>query len=145
MHLSASRLLLLVLTASTSLVGCSKPKPEAESTTPSPQQERAARAAEVPPPFQEKWTILNRIRQDESLLIGRTLLNEQNELGLVFDTSVTAEKIPDLMHRVMTEMARDFPHEDITVAAYGSATPPRPLGSAHLNGQTGEITFTPAK
>lgn len=144
MQPSIVRLILFLLAGSLGTTACHKPKSATESPTPSIQQKRAERAAEAPENIQQKWTILNRIRQDDSLFIGRTMLNEQNQLGLVFDSSVTPDKVPELMQRVMTEMARDFPKEEITVAAYESATPPRLLGSAHLDGQTGEITFTPA-
>lgn len=126
-------------------VACHKQKPASETATPSEQQVRAARAAEVPESIQEKWTHLNRIRQNESLSIERTLVNEQNQLGIVFDATVAPDKVEGLMQKVMTEMAHEFPQEDIDVTAYHSSNPPRPLGIAHVNGQSGQITFTPAQ
>ena len=120
-----------------SMAACHGPKPATETATPSEQQIRAERAAKAPDSIQEKWTILNRIRQDDSLFIGRTLLNDQNQLGLVLDSTVAPDKVEGLMRKVMTQMAREFPKEDITVSVYGSSNPPRKLGTAQLNGQTG--------
>src|SRR5450755_136588 len=81
------------------LVGCHGPKPAAETPSPSEQQNRSARAAEVTESTQRQWTYLNRIRQADSLntSIDRTLLNDQNELGVVLYSSVTPDKVPALM------------------------------------------------
>ena len=141
MHQATFRPSIFFLIASFCFVGCPKPQPVAEPTPSPAQQAQATRAAEKPNSTQAQWTMLNRIRQDESLFISRTLLDQQDQLSLVFDSSVTPDKVPDLMHRVMTEMAQAFPKEDIAVAAYGPGTPLRALGSAHLDGKTGAITF----
>ncbi len=143
MQPSIVRLILFLLAGSLGATACHKPKSATESPTPSIQQKRAERAAEAPENIQQKWTLLNRIRQDDSLQIGRTLLNEQNQLGVVFDSSVAPDKAETRMQQVMTEMVRKFPNTDITVIAYESATPLRQLGSAHLNEQTGQVTYTP--
>ena len=133
-----------------SLSACHRSKPAAESPTPSEQQvraERAARAAQVPEATQQQWTYLNRIRQSDTLStsIDRTLLDEQNHLGIVLFSSVTPENVPALLRQVMTGMAKEFPRADLTLDVFQGATPPKKLGTANLNGQTGEVTYTPTK
>ena len=127
-----------------SLLACQKIKPEIENPTPSDQQRQAARAAEVPESTQRKWTHLNRIRQKDAFntSIDRTLLDDQGQLGIVLYISVAPEKVPALVRDVMTEMAREFPQEDVTLGVYRSASPPQRLGTAHLDGKTGESTYT---
>ena len=49
------------------------------------------------------------------------------------------------MRQVMTEMAQKFPREDVTLSVYAPPSPPRKIGIAHLDGQTGEVTYTPEK
>ena len=73
---------------------------------------------------------LNRIRQSDPQghTIDRALLNEQNELGLVLDRSVEMNKIPALMKTMLTQMAREFPGQDLTVLAYAPSNPPRKIG-----------------
>lgn len=90
---------------------------------------------------------LNRIRQadPDKVTIDRALLNEHDELGLVLDRSVETDKIPDLMRSILTEMAREFPGEDLTVIAYAPSAPPRKIGTARLNAQTKEMNYTPEK
>lgn len=133
----------LAVAASLGMAACVKPKPVAETATPSPQEKLAARAAVVPKPVQDQWTILNRIRQDESLSIGRTMLDDQNQLGVVLAADVAPEKVEGIMRTVLTEMAHDFPKEDVTVGVFQSANPPRKIGVAHLDGKTEEATYTP--
>lgn len=90
---------------------------------------------------------LNRIRRADpsQTTIDRALLNQQNELGLVLDRSVQMDKIPALMRSMMTEMAREFPGQDLTVIAYAPSNPPRKIGTAHLNAQTRDMSYTPEK
>lgn len=87
---------------------------------------------------------LNRIREadPQGKTIARALLNEQNELGLILDRSVPLAKIPALMRSIMTQMAREFPRQDLTVIAYTPSNPPHKIGTAHLNAQTGDMTYT---
>ncbi len=129
------------------MAACHKPKPAAESATPPEQQVRAARAAEVPKSIQQQRTCLNRIRQSDGLnsTIDRTLLDEQNQLGVVLFSTVTPDKVPALMRTVMTEMAQEFPKENVTLNVYESASPLRKMGTAHRDGQTGEVSYTPEK
>ena len=108
------------------LAACHKPEPVLESPTPSVEQKRAERAAEVPESMQRHWTFLNRIRQDDAFngLIHRTMLTQENQIGAVLFSSVKPEQVSAGMTKVMTEMGREFPHEDVTVAVYQVATPP---------------------
>ena len=130
-----------------SVVACHKPKPATEPATPSEQQKRAARVAEAPESARRHWSYLNRIRQDDSLnsLIDRTRLSDEGEVGVILFSSVTPDKVPALMRQVMTEMAQEFPREDVTLSVYVQPSPPRKIGIAHLDGQTGEVTYTPEK
>ncbi len=124
-----------------------KRNPPLESPTPSEEQVRAERDAQAPDEMQKQWTYLNRIRQSDALntSIDRTMLDDQNHLGIVLFSSVTPDKVPALMRQVMTEIAQEFPREDLTLDVYQSATPPRKMGNAHLDGQTGQVTYTPTK
>ena len=135
----------LLLVAFFFVAACQKPEPAAEAPTPSVQQQRAKRAAEVPASTQRHWTFLNRIRQEDAYsgALHRTMLNEQNQLGLVLYSTVALETVPDLMRQVMTEMAKEFPNEEVTVAVYQVAVPPKRIGTAHLDGKTEEASYTP--
>ncbi len=93
---------------------------------------------------QRQADFLNRIRaaDPQQRTIDRALLNEQNELGVVFDRSVEMDRIPDLMRSMLTEMAREFPGQDLTVLAYAPSEPPRKIGTARLNAQTRDMSYT---
>ncbi len=93
---------------------------------------------------QRQADFLNRIRaaDPQERTIDRALLNEQNELGLILDRSVEMDKVPDLMRSVLTEMAREFPGQDLTVLAYAPSEPPRKIGTARLNAQTRDMSYT---
>jgi hypothetical protein len=95
---------------------------------------------------QRQIAFLNRIREadPQGRTIDRALINEQNELGLILDRSVEMDKIPALMRTMLTQMAREFPKEDITVLAYTPSNPPRKIGTAHLDARTRDMTYTPA-
>jgi hypothetical protein len=122
------------------MLSCHRPLSERED-----RALRAKRAAAAPESTREQWAYLDRIRQRDPFnsSIERTLLTDQNEAGLVLSSSVTADKVPALMSEVMKEMAQKFPHQDVTLTVFAAATPPRKIGTAHLNGQTGETTYTP--
>ena len=136
---------ILLTVALSVLAACHKPEPVAESPTPSVEQKRAEHAAEVPESMQRHWTFLNRIRQDDAFdgIIDRTMLNEDNQIGVVLFSSVKPEQVSIVMNKVMTEMGQEFPHEEVTVAVYQVATPPKRIGTAHLDGQTEKATYTP--
>ena len=90
---------------------------------------------------------LNRIRKADpkGATIDRALLNEQNELGLILDRSVEMNSIPPLMKTMLTQMAGEFPGEDLTVIAYTPSDPPRKIGTAHLDAQSRDMTYTPER
>ncbi|HEY3664171.1 MAG TPA: hypothetical protein VGL24_13540 [Chthoniobacterales bacterium] len=137
----------LLATGLVSLSACHRSNPAAESPTPSEQRVRAERAAQAPEETQRQWDYLNRIRQSITLSssIDRTQLDDQNRLGIVLFSSVTPEQVPALIHQVMPKMAEEFPRTDLTLDVYQSATPLKKLGTAKLNGQTGEVIYTPTK
>jgi len=93
---------------------------------------------------QRQVAFLNRIREadPQARTIDRALLNEQNELGLVLDRSVEMDRIPALMRTMLTQMAGEFPGEDLTVLAYTPSSPPRKIGTARLKASTTEMTYT---
>ncbi len=121
--------------------------PLSPTAAPPRQDNRPAQPANVPEMTQRQMAFLNRIRQADPNVatIDRALLNEQNELGLVLDRRVQLDKIPALMRSTMTEMAREFPDQDLTVIAYSPSSPPRKIGTAHLNARTGDMTYIPEK
>ena len=106
-----------------------------------------ARPVRDPELKQRQVAFLNRIRDadPQKRTIDRAMLNAQNELGLILDRSVEMEKIPELMRTMLTQMAKEFPHEDLTVLAYAPSNPPRKIGTARLNAQTRDMTYTPEK
>jgi hypothetical protein len=90
---------------------------------------------------------LNRIREadPQHQTIDRAVLNEQNELGLILDRTVEMDKVPDLMRTILGQMAREFPGQDLTVLAYTPSNPPHKIGTAKLNAQTRDMTYTPTQ
>jgi hypothetical protein len=96
---------------------------------------------------QRQVAFLNRIRKADpkGATIDRALLNEQNELGLILDRSVEMNSIPPLMKTMLTQMAGEFPGEDLTVIAYTPSDPPRKIGTAHLDAQSRDMTYTPER
>ena len=94
---------------------------------------------------QKQLAFLNRIREadPQQRTIDRALLNEQNELGLILDRSVELQHIPDLMRAMLTQMAREFPNQDLTVLAYAPSNPPRKIGTAHLDARTRAMSYVP--
>lgn len=94
---------------------------------------------------QRQADFLNRIRaaDPQQRTIDRALLNEQNELGLILDRGVEMDRISDLMRSMLTEMAQEFPGQDLTVLAYAPTEPPRKIGTARLDARTRDMTYTP--
>ncbi len=113
------------------------------TTAPPPQRDNSAAEASGSE-RQRQMAFLNRIRaaDPQQRTIDRALLNEQNELGLVLDRTVEMDKIPDLMRTMLTQMAKEFPGQDLNVIAYAPSQPPRKIGTAHLNAQTRDMTYT---
>ena len=139
--------ILLVAAVLVFLAACHKPKPAAaEASTPSAQEKFAERAAAAPASTQKRWDFLNRLRQEDAFnrVIHRTLLNDQEQLGVDLYANVAPEKVPELMRAVMARMAEKFPDEDVALAVYAVATPPKRIGTARVDGKTGETSFTPS-
>src|SRR5438552_965397 len=96
---------------------------------------------------QRQADFLNRIRaaDPQHQTIDRAMLNEQNELGLILDRTVEMDRVPDLMRSILTQMAREFPGQDLTVLAYTPSDPPHKIGTARLNAQTRDMSYTPTQ
>ena len=121
-----------------------------DAPPPGPTVEASPRTAggiRDPESKQRQIAFLNRIRDadPQGRTIDRALLNEQNELGLILDRSVEMDKIPTLMRTMLTQMAKEFPGENLTVLAYTPSDPPHKIGTAHLNAQTRDMTYTQEK
>jgi hypothetical protein len=137
-----STTLLLLSVGLLAMLSCERSKPVTETAD---RAARAKRAAEAPESTRRHWAYLDRIRQADALSssIERTFLNDQHELGVVLFSSVTPDKVAPLVSTVMKKMAQKFPKEDVTLSVYVPSTPPKQIGTAHLNGQTGQTTYTP--
>ncbi len=140
------RLFALLLAGSLVWSGCSRGNKATEQAPLNDEQKHAQLAAEVPDRIQKQWTFLNRLRQHEPFdVIIRTMVDDQDQLGVELDSSVSADKVPDLMKQVMAKMAEEFPHQDFTLTAYASTNPLRKFGTVHLEGKTGQATYTPTQ
>ena len=111
------------------------------------QQRSSQRRIETNNLKQRQADFLNRIREADPQYrtIDRAMLNGKNELGLILDRSVEMDKVPDLMRTVLTQMAREFPGQDLTILAYTPSNPPHKIGTARLNAQTRDLSYTPAQ
>ncbi len=127
------------------LAGCDAGTPKRTA----PEQNRPQETASMPSSDlrQRQLAFLDRIRgaDPQGRTIDRALLNEQNELGLILDRTVEMKDIPALMKTMLTQMAAEFPGEDLTVIAYTPSNPPRKIGTAHVNAKTRDMTYTPEK
>ena len=127
------------------LVSCDSRQSVSSTNTPPVEQNRAAQPDARQDFKQRQLAFLNRIRDadPQQRTIERAMLNEQNELGLILDRNVEMNRIPDLMRMMLTEMAREFPGQDLTVLAYAPSNPPRKIGTAHLDTRTREMNYVP--
>jgi hypothetical protein len=125
------------------LASCDTRQSISSTNTPPVEQNRVARRDARQDFKQQQLAFLNRIREadPQHRTIERAMLNEQNELGLILDGNVAMDRIPDLMRMMLTEMAREFPGQDLTVLAYTPSNPPRKIGTAHLDGRTREMSY----
>ncbi|MDQ3622570.1 MAG: hypothetical protein M3463_08790 [Verrucomicrobiota bacterium] len=127
------------------LGGCDAPPPP-NTSGPAAEERRAATTPANTREFKDRqMAFLNRLREadPQKRTIDRAFLNEQNELGLILDRSVEMDKIRPLMTTMLTQMAAEFPGEDLTVLAYTPSDPPRKIGTARLNARTRDMTYTP--
>ena len=72
------------------------------------------------------------------------MLNEQNELGVILNRQVGMDAVRPLMQTLLTQMAKAFPRQNLTVIAYAPSEPPLKIGTARLNARTRQMTYTPA-
>ena len=83
---------------------------------------------------QRQIAFLHRIRQADPRYqtIEKAILNEQNELGVILNRHVEMEAVRPLMRTLLTQMAKAFPGQNLTVIAYAPTQPPMPIGTARL-------------
>ena len=134
----------IMFSGSLLLGGCS-PRSEPLAGSPQPQQNRASQPPTGEEFKQRQIAFLNRIRDadPQQRVIDRALLNERNELGLILDRSVEMNRIPDLMRTFLTQMAAEFPGQDLTVIAYTPSDPPLKVGTGHLDSRTKQMNYLP--
>ena len=95
---------------------------------------------------QRQVAFLHRLRQADPRYqtIEKAVLNEQNELGVILNRQVEMEAVRPLMKSLLTQMAKAFPGQNLTVIAYAPSEPPMKIGTARLNARTRQMTYTPA-
>jgi hypothetical protein len=95
---------------------------------------------------QRQVAFLHRLRQADPRYqtIEKAVLNEDNELGVILNRQVEMEAVRPLMKTLLTQMAKAFPGQNLTVIAYAPSEPPMKIGTARLNARTRQMTFTPA-
>jgi hypothetical protein len=125
------------------LLGACSPRSESEAGPSQSQQSHADQPSREQEFRQRQVAFLNRIRDadPQQRVVDRAMLNERNELGLILDRSVELNRIPDLMRTFLTQMAREFPDQDLTVIAYTASNPPLKVGTAHLDARSKEMNY----
>jgi hypothetical protein len=95
---------------------------------------------------QRQVAFLHRLRQADPRYqtIEKAVLNEDNELGVILNRHVEMEAVRPLMKTLLTQMAKAFPRQNLTVIAYAPSDPPMKIGTARLNARTRQMTYTPA-
>ena len=95
---------------------------------------------------QRQVAFLRQIRQTDPQYqtIEKAVLNEQNELGVILNRQVDMDAVRPLMKTLLTQMAKAFPGQNLTVIAYAPSEPPMKIGTARLNAHTRQMTYTPA-
>jgi len=95
---------------------------------------------------QRQVAFLHRLRQADPRYqtIDKAVLNEQNELGVILNRQVEMEAVRPLMKTLLTQMAKAFPGQNLTVIAYAPSEPPMKIGTARLQARTRRMTYTPA-
>jgi hypothetical protein len=141
-----SKMAISIVGSSLLLLGaCEKPSSQGLASPSSAEQNRASQPTSGLQFKQRQVTFLNRIRDadPQRQVIDRAMLNEQNELGLILDRTVEMNRIPDLMRTMLTQMASEFPGQDLTVIAYTPSNPPRKVGTAYLDSRTKQMNYVP--
>jgi len=87
---------------------------------------------------------LNRIRQADpkNQAVQRAILDEQNRLGLILNDNVDLNSVPALMKTLLTQMAKEFPSQDLAIVAYGPTDPPLMIGTGQFDARTHQMTYT---
>jgi hypothetical protein len=95
---------------------------------------------------QRQGAFLHRLRQADprSQTIEKAVLNEDNELGIMLTRQVEMEAVRPLMKTLLTQMAKAFPGQNLTIIAYAPSEPPIKMGTARLQARTRRMTYTPA-
>ena len=126
-------------------LGACSPRSEPSVSPPQAQQNPTYQPVTGQEFKQRQIAFLNRIRDadPQQRVIDRAVLNERNELGLILDRDVEMNRIPDLMRTFLTQMAGEFPGQDLTVIAYTPSNPPLKVGTAHLDSRTKEMNYLP--
>ena len=95
---------------------------------------------------QRQVAFLHRLRQADPRYqtIDKAVLNEDNELGVILNRQVEMEAVRPLMKTLLTQMAKAFPGQNLTVIAYAPSEPPMKIGTARLQARTWQMTYTPA-
>jgi|SRR5215831_7664591 len=121
------------------------PRSEPAAAQPQAKQNRVTQPTTGQDLKQRQIAFLNRIRDadPQERVIDRAVLNERNELGLVLDRTVEMNRIPELMRTFLTQMAREFPGQDLTVIAYAPSEPPQKVGTGYLDAQSKEMKYVP--
>lgn len=96
---------------------------------------------------QRQVEFLHRLRQADPHYetIEKAVFNAQNELGVILNRHVDMDAVRPLMRTLLTQMAQAFPGHNLTVIAYAPSEPLMEIGTARLNANTREMTYTPAR
>ena len=95
---------------------------------------------------QRQVAFLHRLRQADPRYqtIEKAVLNEDNELGVILNRQVEMDAVRPLMKTLLTQMAKAFPGQNLTVIAYAPSEPPMKIGTVRLQARTRRMTYTPA-
>jgi len=144
MQISARRVLVGTVTAALAVAGCDAQEAALAKT---PARQTVAGPANAQDLKRRQMDFLNQIRRFDPQyeVIDRAIFNDRNELGIIVNRSVEMQKIPPLMRTLLTRMARQFPTQDLTILAYAPTNPPLKLGTANLDGRTGDMAYSPER
>ena len=115
--------------------------------TPNQAPRGGSTAAGNPEQRRRQAELLERIRRSDpqNQTIDRAFMNEDNDLGVILDRQVQMSDVPKLLRALLTQLAKEFPNENLDVIAYAPAQPPLKIGTAHLEARTREMTYTAAR
>jgi len=95
---------------------------------------------------QQQAAFLQRLRHADPhhQTIEKAVFNAQNDLGVILTRAVELDAVRPLLRTILTQLAQEFPGQDLTVIAYAPSQPPMEIGTARLHARTREMTYTPA-